>query len=74
MTERVKISSLKHGDKFVFRCELYELISDVNGMAVCNNLETKRRMYTDMETEVTVDVENKTDCGGWIMKRFMRNI
>lgn len=71
MTERVKISSLKHGDKFVFRCELYELISDVNGMAVCNNLETKRRMYTDMETEVTVEREDDKK-NSWFMKRFMR--
>lgn len=71
MTERVKISSLKHGDKFVFRCELYELISDVNGMAVCNNLETKRRMYTDLETEVTVEREDDKK-NSWFMKRFMR--
>lgn len=71
MTERVKISSLNHGDKFVFRCELYELISDVNGMAVCNNLETKRRMYTDMETEVTVEREDDKK-NSWFMKRFMR--
>lgn len=71
MTERVKISSLKHGDKFVFRCELYELISDINGMAVCNNLETKRRMFTDMETEVTIEREDDKK-NSWFMERFMR--
>ena len=71
MTERVKISSLKHGDKFVFRCELYELISDINGMAVCNNLETKRRMYTDLETEVTIEREDDKK-NSWFMERFMR--
>lgn len=71
MTERVKISSLKHGDKFVFRCKLYELISDINGMAVCNNLETKRRMFTDLETEVTVEREDDKK-NSWFMKRFMR--
>lgn len=74
MSERTKISSLKQGDRFAFRCEMYEFITDVNGMAVCKNLETKRYMYTSLETEVTIEVENKTDCGGWIMKRFMRNI
>jgi hypothetical protein len=66
----VKISSLNHGDKFVFRCELYEFISYINGMAVCNNLETKRRMYTNLETEVTIEREEKTTA--WFMKRFMR--
>ena len=71
MTERVKIRSLKHGDKFVFRCELYELISDINGMAVCNNLETKRRMYTDLETEVTIEREDDKK-NSWFMERFMR--
>lgn len=70
MTERVKISSLNHGDKFVFRCELYELLSNINGMAVCKNIETKRYMYTSLETEVTIEREEKTTA--WFMKRFMR--
>ena len=70
MSERVKISSLKPGDRFAFRCELYELLSDVNGMAVCKNVETKRYMYTSLETEVTIEREEKTTA--WFMKRFMR--
>jgi hypothetical protein len=70
VSERVKISSLKPGDRFAFRCELYELLSDVNGMAVCKNLETKRYMYTSLETEVTIEREEKTTA--WFMKRFMR--
>jgi hypothetical protein len=70
VSERVKISSLKPGDRFAFRCELYELLSDVNGMAVCKNIETKRYMYTSLETEVTIEREEKTTA--WFMKRFMR--
>lgn len=55
MIERVKLGTLRCGDKFVFRCESYKVISAVNGMAVCQNLDTGRRMYTDIESEVTVE-------------------
>ena len=55
MTERVKLGTLKCGDKFVFRCERYKVVSAVNGLAVCINLDTGRRMDTDIESEVTVE-------------------
>lgn len=69
MSERKKISSLKQGDRFAFRCELYEYITHVDDMAICKNIETKRTMYIRLDAEVTVEVEDKS---GWFMKRFMR--
>lgn len=59
MTECVKLGTLKCGDKFVFRCEKYKVVSAVNGLAVCINLDTGRRMYTDIESEVTVERSEK---------------
>ena len=55
MIKRVKLGTLRCGDHFVFRCEKFKVISAVNGMAVCQNLDTGRRMYTDIESEVTVE-------------------
>lgn len=53
------IGSLKHGDVFQYKCEMYRaghVIENTDGYVSCTNIKTRKveRLYIDTEVEVEV--------------------
>lgn len=56
---KTNIGSLKHGDVFQYKCEMYRVghvIENTDGYVSCTNIKTRKveRIYIDTEVEVEV--------------------
>ena len=56
---KTNIGSLKHGDVFQYKCEMYRaghVIEKTDGYVSCTNIKTRKveRLYIDTEVEVEV--------------------
>lgn len=54
---KTNIGSLKHGDVFQYKCEMYRsghVIENTDGYVSCTNIKTRKveRLYIDTEVEV----------------------
>lgn len=56
---KTNIGSLKHGDVFQYKCEMYRaghVIENTDGYVSCTNIKTRKveRIYINTEVEVEV--------------------
>lgn len=69
----IKIGDLKKHDEFIFESEKYKILGIGNrsyNNVQCQNIETKKRKWFDIDTEVILYYENLCDTNPFNDNRF----